>query len=147
MNLLYSEKDMLFAKRLLIWGQKFMRVKKQDFIKVVGSAGCKVDTPITDIKEINFIKEENPTYIFHGNIDDAFDKRPRLICEPNNSDCPDFKGTDKHWAKKHGHTPSKEYKVDAIDLCAVGYLDLDRQPRKPFISLRSIELNKGYSKN
>ena len=143
MALLYGNKDIIFGKSLLCWGQKFDRVKKQNFIKIYGSAGCKIKRVIEDFDDIKNIKQMYLSSNPHFNSDDMFDKRPNLIAEPEEcSDCPDYRGGGKHIRKKHGHTPDIEYRIDAVKLFACCYIDFDRQKRMPEISLREIELSK-----
>lgn len=144
----HSNKDMIFGKRLLIWGQKYERNENKNFIKIIGSAGSEVKTSIDNFEEIRTVKLMYPlhSYELHGNIGDSFNKKQRLIAEPEcTSDCPDAKGRGgdaKHRHKMYGHTPSTKYNVDALELSAFCYLDVDRQKRMPEISLREIELSK-----
>lgn len=143
MVLLHGNEDMLFGRRLHIWAQKYNRVKSQNFIRLIGSAGSEIFKPVTDLKEIIEIKYKNSAYKLYGNVGDMFNKKTNLICEPEcYSDCPDFKGTDKHAHKLHGHTPSTKYNVDCGKgfVCALAYLDLDRQKRKTCIVLNEITL-------
>lgn len=146
MSRLYDSKDMLFGKSLLIWGRKFTRNTKQNFIKITGPGGSRIKKIVNDPKEIEAIKKECQGYNMRGNYDDMFDKIMNLIAEPQeDSDCPDYMGTDKHAAKKYSHTPGTEYKVEAIGLCAVCYIDNDRQPRKPSIVEKKFKLESKYS--
>ena len=120
---------------------KFQRNKKQNYITIIGSACSQIHKEVNDLSEIEMIKKSNSTYLLYGTKDFCFKKITRLICEPENSDCPGYKGSDdkKHHHKIFGHVPDISYNVYAIDLCAVAYIDFDMKPRKPIITLKQYE--------
>lgn len=141
MDCLYGENDILVGEILSIWGQKFSRLKKQNFIKIYGSAGCEIKKPLWDNKLINNLKQDEPNLNFHNHPSKGFDKRPNLIAEPEcKSNCPDAKGkgVKKHYHKRGGHTPAKKYDVLATELCAFCYIDKTRQTRRLYITPKKI---------
>ncbi len=148
MVLLYDKKDMIFGNSLYVWGQKFKRNTKQNFIKIEGSCGAEINKSLDQEEHIEKCKCDFPGYNHYFENGYGFDKRLNLIAEPEkNSDCPDYSGTDKHLAKRAGHTPATKYEVGSIgDIFAVCYIDSDRQKRKRFVRIPTYKTRDSFFK-
>ena len=142
----HSDKDCIYGRLLVGVGRKFN--PKKEFVSIIGPASCWVKKECSqDEKRIVEFNSDVKAWNMRGNEGDGFHKKPRLICEPvEGYEGLDYKGGGKHSSKAYGHTPIDHFKVIAINICAICYLDIDRQKRRPEITLIGISLNKEFVK-
>lgn len=147
----HKSEDCIFGDCLKVIGRKFKKNTSHNFVKIEGPADCWVHrTCSLQVCSIVMSSKELLAFKNFGAIEgDGFRKKVALIVEPEKGyDGPDYKGGGRHDSKAYGHTPSTQYKVSATNtLCAVGYLDINRQKRSGDIGLIHFELNKDYIKS